>query len=95
MVKAWQDDIDTILVFSGLFSAVITTLVIELYQGLDEDPTDAITLLNQLLSAQVNSTQSISLEPPQFKPNASSIHINAVVGELGHGVEVPGLFGSA
>uniref|UniRef100_A0A0W0GAW0 DUF6535 domain-containing protein n=1 Tax=Moniliophthora roreri TaxID=221103 RepID=A0A0W0GAW0_MONRR len=77
MVKGWRDDIDTLLVFAGLFSAVVTAFVIESYQWLDEDPADTtVTLLMQLVSVQVNGSQSASFEPTQFKPDASSIRIN-------------------
>ncbi|KAI3605666.1 hypothetical protein WG66_012032 [Moniliophthora roreri] len=77
MVKGWRDDIDTLLVFAGLFSAVVTAFVIESYQWLDEDPADTtVTLLSQLLLVQVNGSQSVSFEPAQFKPDALSIRIN-------------------
>ncbi|ESK87608.1 hypothetical protein Moror_1966, partial [Moniliophthora roreri MCA 2997] len=77
MVKGWRDDIDTLLVFAGLFSAVVTAFVIESYQWLDEDPADTtVTLLMQLVKVQVNGSQSASFEPTQFKPDASSIRIN-------------------
>ncbi|ESK85796.1 hypothetical protein Moror_2409 [Moniliophthora roreri MCA 2997] len=77
MVKGWRDDIDTLLVFAGLFSAVVTAFAIESYQWLDEDPADTtIALLTQLISVQVNGSQSLSSEPTQFKPDASSIRIN-------------------
>ncbi|KAI3619538.1 hypothetical protein WG66_016724, partial [Moniliophthora roreri] len=77
MVKGWRDDIDTLLVFAGLFSAVVTAFVIESYQWLDEDPADTtVTLLAHLISVQVNGSQSASFEPTQFKPDASSIRIN-------------------
>ncbi|ESK83569.1 hypothetical protein Moror_12082 [Moniliophthora roreri MCA 2997] len=77
MVKGWRDDIDTLLVFAGLFSAVVTAFVIESYQWLDEDPADTtVTLLTQLLLVQVNGSQPVSFEPAQFKPDALSIRIN-------------------
>ncbi|KAI3605679.1 hypothetical protein WG66_011997 [Moniliophthora roreri] len=77
IAKGWQDDIDTLLVFGGLFSAVVTAFVIESYQWLEEDPADTtVTLLNKLILVQVNGPQSISFEPTQFKPDASSIRIN-------------------
>ncbi|KAI3608703.1 hypothetical protein WG66_003755 [Moniliophthora roreri] len=77
MVKGWRDDIDTLLVFAGLFSAVVTAFTIESYQWLNEDPADTtVLLLTQLISMQVNGSQSISFEPTQFKPDASSIRIN-------------------
>ncbi|ESK84867.1 hypothetical protein Moror_14936, partial [Moniliophthora roreri MCA 2997] len=77
MVKGWRDDIDTLLVFAGLFSAVVTAFAIESYQWLDEDPADTtVTLLTKLISVQVNGIQSVSLEPTPFKPDASSVRIN-------------------
>ncbi|ESK84362.1 hypothetical protein Moror_10171 [Moniliophthora roreri MCA 2997] len=77
MVKGWRDDIDTLLVFAGLFSAVVTAFAIESYQWLDKDPADTtVILLTQLISLQINGSQTTSLEPTQFKPDASSIRIN-------------------
>uniref|UniRef100_A0A0W0FFZ5 DUF6535 domain-containing protein n=1 Tax=Moniliophthora roreri TaxID=221103 RepID=A0A0W0FFZ5_MONRR len=77
MVKGWRDDIDTLLVFAGLFSAVVTAFAIESYQWLDKDPADTtVILLTQLISLQINGSQTIPLEPTQFKPDASSIRIN-------------------
>ncbi|KAI3605652.1 hypothetical protein WG66_011971 [Moniliophthora roreri] len=77
MVKGWRDDIDTLLVFAGLFSAVVTAFVIESYQWLEEDPADTtVALLTQLVSVQVNGSQATSFEPTPFKPDASSVRIN-------------------
>ncbi|ESK85804.1 hypothetical protein Moror_2417 [Moniliophthora roreri MCA 2997] len=77
IVKGWRDDIDTLLVFAGLFSVVVTAFVIESYQWLDEDPADTtVTLLTHLISVQVNGSQTTSFEPTPFKPDALSIRIN-------------------
>uniref|UniRef100_A0A0W0GB01 DUF6535 domain-containing protein n=1 Tax=Moniliophthora roreri TaxID=221103 RepID=A0A0W0GB01_MONRR len=77
IVKGWRDDIDTLLVFAGLFSVVVTAFVIESYQWLDEDPADTtVTLLTHLISVQVNGSQTTSFEPTPFKPDALSICIN-------------------
>uniref|UniRef100_A0A0W0G974 DUF6535 domain-containing protein n=1 Tax=Moniliophthora roreri TaxID=221103 RepID=A0A0W0G974_MONRR len=77
MVKGWRDDIDTLLVFAGLFSAIVTAFVIESYQWLDEDPADTtVTLLTHLILVQVNGSQATPFEPTQFKADASSIRIN-------------------
>ncbi|EEB93835.1 hypothetical protein MPER_07463, partial [Moniliophthora perniciosa FA553] len=40
MVKNWRDDIDTLLVFAGLFSAVVTAFAVESYKWLSEDAND-------------------------------------------------------
>ncbi|EEB98064.1 hypothetical protein MPER_02494, partial [Moniliophthora perniciosa FA553] len=45
MVKSWKEDIDTLLVFGGLFSAVVSAFLIESYQWLSEDPADITVML--------------------------------------------------
>ncbi|KAK7051412.1 hypothetical protein VNI00_004912 [Paramarasmius palmivorus] len=70
LVGGWKEDIDTLLVFAGLFSAVVTAFLIESYQWLTEDTT--VVLLSQI-SQQLNGKQT-QLAP--FTPEASSIRIN-------------------
>ncbi|KAK7030320.1 hypothetical protein VNI00_014242 [Paramarasmius palmivorus] len=70
MALGRRDDIDTLLVFAGLFSAIVTAFLIESYQWLSEDTT--VIILTQI-SQQLNGTQS---EPAPFTPDASSIRIN-------------------
>ncbi|TCD65808.1 hypothetical protein EIP91_002201 [Steccherinum ochraceum] len=52
MVKAWKEDIDTLLVLAGLISAVLTAFIIESYKLLQPDPEDTTNLLLQQLIAQ-------------------------------------------
>ncbi|KAK7024457.1 hypothetical protein VNI00_016308 [Paramarasmius palmivorus] len=70
MIAGYKEDIDTLLVFAGLFSAVVTAFLIESYQWLSEDTT--VIILTQI-SQQLNGTQT-QLAP--FTPEASSIRIN-------------------
>ncbi|KAK7024279.1 hypothetical protein VNI00_016445 [Paramarasmius palmivorus] len=70
MVAGWKEDIDTLLVFAGLFSAIVTAFLIESYQWLSQDTT--VLILTQI-SQQLNGTQS---QPTPFTPEASSIRIN-------------------
>ncbi|EKM54919.1 uncharacterized protein PHACADRAFT_60661, partial [Phanerochaete carnosa HHB-10118-sp] len=54
-VKNCKEDIDTLLVFAGLFSAVLTAFVIESYHNLQPDTsTETVTLLRQI-SLQLTS----------------------------------------
>ncbi|KAK7037843.1 hypothetical protein VNI00_010804 [Paramarasmius palmivorus] len=78
LVKGWRDDIDTLLVFAGLFSAVVTAFLIESYQKLEEDPADkTVVLLEHLVSFQRNASQALTADPiPPFQPDASTIRIN-------------------
>ncbi|KAK7017076.1 hypothetical protein VNI00_018706 [Paramarasmius palmivorus] len=74
LVKGWRDDIDTLLVFAGLFSAVVTAFLIESYQKLEQDPADeTVALLKQLVSSQHNASYI-----PPFQPDASTIRINCL-----------------
>ncbi|KAK7024459.1 hypothetical protein VNI00_016310 [Paramarasmius palmivorus] len=72
LVVGYKEDIDTLLVFAGLFSAVVTAFLIESYQWLSEDTT--VIILTQI-SQQLDGTQTPSQSVP-FKPEASSIRIN-------------------
>ncbi|EIN04139.1 hypothetical protein PUNSTDRAFT_21034, partial [Punctularia strigosozonata HHB-11173 SS5] len=38
MVEDWNDEINTILILAGLFSAVLTAFTVESYQLLQQDP---------------------------------------------------------
>ncbi|ESK93440.1 hypothetical protein Moror_1721 [Moniliophthora roreri MCA 2997] len=76
MVKNWRDDIDTLLVFAGLLSAVVTVFTIESYQWLSEDPNDATVALLTRISLQLNGSQSTLPERLAFAADPSSIRIN-------------------
>ncbi|ESK86452.1 hypothetical protein Moror_4925 [Moniliophthora roreri MCA 2997] len=78
MVKNWKEDIDTLLVFAGLFSAVVTAFAIESYKWLSKDPEDTTVALltqisQQLRDPNMNVTRSDS---ETFHPDASSVLIN-------------------
>ncbi|KAJ7598368.1 hypothetical protein C8J56DRAFT_1039240 [Mycena floridula] len=49
MVKDWNNDIDAVLIFAGLFSAVVTAFVTQSYTWLSEGPSDKmVRILSQL-----------------------------------------------
>ncbi|KAK7030308.1 hypothetical protein VNI00_014230 [Paramarasmius palmivorus] len=74
MVVGWKEDIDTLLVFAGLFSAIVTAFLIESYQWLQEDPEDATVVILTQIFHQLNASSIPKPEP--FTPDASSIRIN-------------------
>ncbi|KAF9259407.1 hypothetical protein L218DRAFT_845522, partial [Marasmius fiardii PR-910] len=80
VVSGYKEDIDTLLVFAGLFSAVVTAFTVESYQWLQEDPADTtVALLRQIAQDlhQHNLTLSTPSPPIQhFVPSASAIRIN-------------------
>ncbi|KAI0826297.1 hypothetical protein BC629DRAFT_1578683 [Irpex lacteus] len=54
-IQSYKDDIDTILVFAGLFSAVMTAFLVESYHNLSQDPTQVMIFLMQQLATQTHS----------------------------------------
>ncbi|KAK7691235.1 hypothetical protein QCA50_006338 [Cerrena zonata] len=87
-IKVVKEDIDTLLVFAGLFSAVLTAFVIESYQKLEEDSGDVSSRLLLQISQQltsftlspgfVNATIPSISALPAFKPNPSMVRINGL-----------------
>ncbi|KAL0577354.1 hypothetical protein V5O48_004637 [Marasmius crinis-equi] len=73
-LKGWKEDIDTLLVFAGLFSAVVTAFTIESYQWLSDDTQDTtVALLTQIF--QQMSNQTITPVKP-FQATPSNVRIN-------------------
>ncbi|KAJ3480175.1 hypothetical protein NLI96_g8541 [Meripilus lineatus] len=54
-VKAQNENIDTLLVLSGLFSAVVATLIVEALNRLQQDPADTTAQLLRQISMQLSS----------------------------------------
>ncbi|PBK83163.1 hypothetical protein ARMGADRAFT_883167, partial [Armillaria gallica] len=88
MVEESRDNVDIMLVFAGLFSAVVTTFVAQTYQNLQADYTAmSASLLFELVLVQraiangatVNSTTPSSLNPSiAFVPAATDIWVNGL-----------------
>ncbi|KAI0336714.1 hypothetical protein GY45DRAFT_1315330 [Cubamyces sp. BRFM 1775] len=90
MIQAWKEEIDTLLVFAGLFSAILTAFNIESYTLLQQQPEDATVAILSQISAQLNSfsananfvnttrpTEPSSLVPP-FRASALAVRLNAM-----------------
>ncbi|KAF9457311.1 hypothetical protein BDZ94DRAFT_238558 [Collybia nuda] len=83
LCRGWKEDIDTLLVFAGLFSAAVTAFTIESYQWLKPDPADdAVRLLQQIsqqLGGNLNGTTGFlptASSDQNFTVSASIIRIN-------------------
>ncbi|KAI3609228.1 hypothetical protein WG66_010568 [Moniliophthora roreri] len=75
----WEKDIDALLVFAGLFSAVVTAFAVESYQTLQPDPNESVVRLLAHISLQLASPSTPALEPlkeENFTATSSSIRIN-------------------
>ncbi|KAK1218346.1 hypothetical protein PQX77_018988 [Marasmius sp. AFHP31] len=75
-VGGWKDDIDTLLVFAGLFSAVVTAFTIESYQWLQEAPEDTTVALLKQISQQLNGGSVAG--PDEFAISPSVVAINVL-----------------
>ncbi|KAJ8090695.1 hypothetical protein PM082_018257 [Marasmius tenuissimus] len=77
LVQGWKEDLDTLLVFAGLFSAVVTAFAVESYQQLSEDPAETTVALLRQISQQLNQPNATaSISPEQFEPSPSNVRIN-------------------
>ncbi|KAL0574618.1 hypothetical protein V5O48_007344 [Marasmius crinis-equi] len=78
MAKGWREDIDTLLVFAGLFSAAVTAFIIESYRWLQPDPEDRIISLLSDISSQLKNPSIDTSTPSAFAPTPSVVRINTV-----------------
>ncbi|GJE98079.1 hypothetical protein PsYK624_143010 [Phanerochaete sordida] len=90
LVEGWREDIDTLLVFSGLFSAVLTAFVVESYSFLQPDPQGTTTdILRDMLGELRNIRAGVTSPPaspsadPEFPfisdfPQSFAIRVNVL-----------------
>ncbi|KAI0691116.1 hypothetical protein BC835DRAFT_1279793, partial [Cytidiella melzeri] len=88
-IQGYKEDIDTFLVFAGLFSAVLTAFLIESYQGLQQDPMEVMVALMQQVAIQtysyslnagfLNSTAPPFSQPRLgFQPSVNAVRVNVL-----------------
>ncbi|KAH9900018.1 hypothetical protein C8Q73DRAFT_787848 [Cubamyces lactineus] len=90
IVKRWKAEIDTLLVYAGLFSAVLTAFNVESYSELQPQATDTTNALLMQLSLQLTNSSDTSRsstllqgfsaggESPPFRAPWSAIWINTL-----------------
>ncbi|TFK86209.1 hypothetical protein K466DRAFT_493268, partial [Polyporus arcularius HHB13444] len=61
LVRRWKEEMDTLLVYAGLFSAVLTAFNVQSYQLLQPGPADSTVALLQEISSQL---RSFTISPP-------------------------------
>ncbi|KZP07640.1 hypothetical protein FIBSPDRAFT_803809 [Athelia psychrophila] len=85
LVESWKGDMDGILIFSGLFSAVVTAFITVGYGTLQPDATATTTAIlvqiSQQLASISNGTGEVlpynSAESASFTPSGTSLSLNA------------------
>ncbi|KAI0344891.1 hypothetical protein BDW22DRAFT_1327187, partial [Trametopsis cervina] len=85
-IEGVKNDIDTLLVFIGLFSAVLSAFLVVAVALLQEDiPGATLTTLRQMSAQNANytiqgdfiiSTSPVSTSSPPFEPSVNAIRIN-------------------
>ncbi|KAH8093226.1 hypothetical protein BXZ70DRAFT_909208 [Cristinia sonorae] len=78
MVRAWNQQIDNILVFAGLFSAVLTAFNVEAYRLLRPDPEDAMVMLLQLILTRLGDTTIVQTSSSTFLSMTFAIRLNTL-----------------
>ncbi|KAF8493457.1 hypothetical protein F5888DRAFT_1618066, partial [Russula emetica] len=83
ITEAHKRDTDSILVFTGLFSAVVSVFIVESYKKLSPDSGVTTTsLLTQIVSQQLagfhNNTYSRPPETAAFSPTVAMLSVNAL-----------------
>ncbi|KAJ7147283.1 hypothetical protein C8R46DRAFT_546485 [Mycena filopes] len=81
LVESWKSDMEGLLIFAALFSAILTAFIIESYKSLNPDSGDVtVELLGQIsqqLSAAANGSTFHIPPRSHFTPPASSVVCNA------------------
>ncbi|KAI0787189.1 hypothetical protein BC629DRAFT_496633 [Irpex lacteus] len=85
-IRNSKEDIDTLLVFAGLFSAVLSAFVVAAYPSLQPDRMDTVVYTLQVIAAQTAgyhlTGNAITSSPaplpplPAFKPASNDIRVN-------------------
>ncbi|KAJ7280582.1 hypothetical protein C8J57DRAFT_1299645 [Mycena rebaudengoi] len=82
-VDRWRSGLDALLVFLGLFSAIVTAFLVNSLAGLKQNDTArtnelVANLTNILIAISGINTVDLNIsEPLQFRPNTSDIRLNS------------------
>ncbi|PPR00955.1 hypothetical protein CVT24_000262 [Panaeolus cyanescens] len=84
LMRIWNSDLDTILIFAGLFSAILTAFLIETRKGLQRDNQDTTNILLELVIETLQSPQTASQEVTvsqnsHYTPPAAILWINGLL----------------
>ncbi|VDC03646.1 unnamed protein product [Peniophora sp. CBMAI 1063] len=83
--EQWKGDADGIIIFTGLFSAMVAAFVIESYKYLSPDPSNATTLILAQISQQLASVDGSTPVSTQLlngistSTGASSVRVNVLL----------------
>ncbi|KAF7324049.1 3'-5' exonuclease domain-containing protein [Mycena kentingensis (nom. inval.)] len=82
LVDSWKSDMEALVIFAALFSAILTAFIIESYQDLSVTSGDTtvqlLTRISAQLEASANGTAFQAQEQPPFTPLTSTVLCNSL-----------------
>ncbi|KAF7334531.1 hypothetical protein MVEN_02282900 [Mycena venus] len=82
LVESWKSDMEGLLIFAALFSAILTAFLIESYKSLNPDSGDLtvhlLAQISQQLTASANGSTFLIPPPHSFTPTLSSLICNGL-----------------
>ncbi|KAJ7229339.1 hypothetical protein C8J57DRAFT_1092609 [Mycena rebaudengoi] len=79
LAEFFNSDLDSLLIFAGLFSAILSAFFIEVRKGLQEDLLSVTNnLLVVLIQGQHNSSEGPILPPSTFVPTPATRWVNGL-----------------
>ncbi|KIM38092.1 hypothetical protein M413DRAFT_52346, partial [Hebeloma cylindrosporum] len=76
----WKDEVQNLLIFAGLFSAVVTGLLVESYKLLQEDREDKLVVLLTKIALKFDAipTDTMVSSEAEFSPSNSVVLVNTL-----------------
>ncbi|KAF9553301.1 hypothetical protein CPC08DRAFT_697883, partial [Agrocybe pediades] len=78
----WKDEVQNLLIFAGLFSAVVTGFLVESYKSLVPDPQDAMVLLLAQIVQRLDSPSNLTAATSVQSLNTPFVQQNPVYNRI-------------
>ncbi|PVF92402.1 hypothetical protein CPB86DRAFT_877904 [Serendipita vermifera] len=79
MIKDWNDSLNTLLIFTALYSAVLTAFIIESMKLLEEDPAETTRDILLIVSRQLANSSFPPFEPTAYQTPQYAIIVNSLL----------------
>ncbi|PVG03065.1 hypothetical protein CPB86DRAFT_869978 [Serendipita vermifera] len=79
MIKDWNDSLNTLLIFTALYSAVLTAFIIEIMKLLEEDPAETTRDILLIISRQLANSSFPAFERTAYETPKYAIIVNGLL----------------
>ncbi|KAG8919289.1 hypothetical protein FRC02_001760 [Tulasnella sp. 418] len=79
MIDNWNDNLDSLLLFAALFSAINTAFIIEAYKRLQPDALETTNSLLKLMLRNRTNDETMDLKDQQWSPPTDAVRINSTL----------------